>query len=530
VDLHDSSKKKEKNPDGSKDDNVFDIQQGVAISILTTLQKNTAPVKVFYIDLWGTRETKYAKLLDSTTSNKTTALEPQPEFFFFVPKNFSVESEYSDQWSLNEIFLNQQNAVKTDRDELFIDFDKSSLEKRIKIFYSQDGLSQTFRQNYRIENSSSYDLISRRNATSFRSNNIHQCLYRPFDERWIYYALGLTSRPAWDVTHHAIAGENLSLLSTRQITSLDFGHILCTRLIAEIKVCSHDRATNYSPLYLHNTAKANLLSTQRNSANRRANLAPQFIADFAARLGLKFSEDTNNPPATAGGSDSGRGDLSETFAPEDVFHYIYAVFHSPAYRTRYAEFLKIDFPRVPITSDRVLFRNLCQLGANLVALHLLEDDYQAASWNRSVPPAVAGGSDAASNPPAIAGGTDKNPLASNVVRFHDAGSLQVAKGFPKYTDGKVHINPASYFAGVTEAVWNFHVGGYQVAHKWLKDRRERTLSPDDINHYTRTCHALASTIEHMRLIDETIQAHGGFPLVGSLDATPKEATNALPFA
>ncbi|MCA1626388.1 MAG: hypothetical protein LC742_00245, partial [Acidobacteria bacterium] len=107
------------------------------------------------------------------------------------------------------------------------------------------------------------------------------------------------------------------------------------------------------------------------------------------------------------------------------------------------------------------------------------------------------------------------PLAADVVRFHDAGSLQVAKGYPKYADSKVHINPASYFAGVSEAVWNFHVGGYQVAHKWLKDRRTRTLSPADIRHYTRTCHALASTIGHMRLIDACIEAHGGFPLVGS---------------
>ncbi len=218
----------------------------------------------------------------------------------------------------------------------------------------------------------------------------------------------------------------------------------------------------------------------------------------------------------------GCGDLSETFAPEDVFRYIYAVFHSPAYRTRYSEFLKIDFPRVPLTTDRTLFRNLCQLGANLVALHLLEDDYAAATWNRA--------EDREMRDEEIQF-TATNPLASEVVRFHDAGSSLVAKGFPKYDGGKVHINSASYFDGVTEDVWNFHVGGYQVARKWLKDRRERALSPDDIQHYTRTCHALASTIEHMRLIDETIEAHGGFPLVGSQDATPtKGATDALPFA
>ncbi|MDQ3684166.1 MAG: hypothetical protein M3430_01000 [Acidobacteriota bacterium] len=108
------------------------------------------------------------------------------------------------------------------------------------------------------------------------------------------------------------------------------------------------------------------------------------------------------------------------------------------------------------------------------------------------------------------------PLIRSPLKcFHDAGSLQVAKGFPKYADGKVHINPASYFDGVNEAVWNFHVGGYQVAHKWLKDRRERVLSPEDIRHYTRTCHALAATIEYMRLLDETIETRGGFPLVGS---------------
>ncbi len=209
-------------------------------------------------------------------------------------------------------------------------------------------------------------------------------------------------------------------------------------------------------------------------------------------LGLRFIPDN-------------RGDLQSAFGPEDVLHYAYAIFHSPTYRTRYAEFLKIDFPRLPLTSDRELFSKLVALGADLVALHLLEDDYPAASWNQT--------------------GVD-SPLHHPITTFVEGVNGTTMGAFSKstcYQDGKVYLDTSqrkrsSYFDGVPEEVWNFHIGGYQVCHKWLYDRRGkrgepgRTLTAEDIAHYQRIVVALKETIRLMEEIDEVIEAHGGWPI------------------
>ena len=208
---------------------------------------------------------------------------------------------------------------------------------------------------------------------------------------------------------------------------------------------------------------------------------------------------------------SGKDLLPEGIALHDIFEYAYAVLHSPTYRTRYGEFLKSDFPRLPITSAVVLLRSLSALGADLLALHLLEDGYEAASWNTSKP-------------------KGKSPLRTFITHFAGKGDAEIAKGYPKYKDGNVYINSARYFEGVPEEVWNFHIGGYQVCEKWLKDRRGRTLSEEDIEHYQRVVVALNETIRLMAEIDRVIEEHGGWPLVGSQD-TPKVETSAgLPFA
>ena len=165
---------------------------------------------------------------------------------------------------------------------------------------------------------------------------------------------------------------------------------------------------------------------------------------------------------------------SLSFSPEHIFYYAYAVFHSPTYRARYAEFLKIDFPRLPITSNYLLFFELACLGERLVNLHLLEKDIE----------------------------TD--------VTFPEKGSNEIE--FVKYADEKVSINKTQYFDNVPETAWNFHIGGYQVLNKWLKDRKGRTLNFDDFEHYAKVVAALSQTIELMQSIDETIEKNGGFPL------------------
>jgi len=491
LDLHGNANKKECAPDGSKDQNVFDIRQGVAIGVFIKDPNKDGPAKVYYSELWGLRESKYKRLLEvDISSTEWTKLEPNDDLFFFVPKDFDVEMDYLNMRNLLDIFSVNQSGLKTDRDSLFFDFDEGALKKRIEAFYSDAGMLPEFRKAYRVEDSSSYDLLSRRLKTSFDPSNIIQCLYRPFDSRYLYYSPGLTSRPAWDVTRHMLTAENLGLIFMRQVALQDvYTHFGVTRYPVDNRAFySNKGIMNLAPLYLYPSPAENS-SRQKSLTSadwppgkdgRVPNLSPEFVAEMEEKLGLEFVPD-------------GRGDLEATFGPEDVFDYIYAVFHSPTYRERYAEFLKIDFPRVPLTSDREKFRTLVRLGGELVALHHLESPL----------------------------------LAKTITRYPVVGDNRVEKGYPKYfapgevepgskagdcavlEAGRVYINKSQYFEGVPPEVWEFQVGGYQVCDKWLKDRRGRQLSYDDLTAYQKMIVALKETI---RLMEEVDSAVGEWPL------------------
>jgi predicted helicase len=246
---------------------------------------------------------------------------------------------------------------------------------------------------------------------------------------------------------------------------------MCTSLMTQHHTVSNKEVNYIFPLYAYPVDDLeNLFADEPSDAlgGRRPNLAPEFIEDFSERLQMAFIAD-------------GKGDRIKTFGPEDVFDYMYAVFHSPTYRTRYAEFLKIDFPRLPLTSDAELFRSLCAHGSELVGLHLMEQ-----------------------HAPPIASFPVKGDNTVEAVHYTEPGQTA--------DEGRVWINKEQYFENVPEEVWNFHVGGYQVCQKWLKDRKGRTLSFDDLAHYTNIVAALADTIEIMSRIDLTIEEFGGFPL------------------
>ena len=241
----------------------------------------------------------------------------------------------------------------------------------------------------------------------------------------------------------------------RQQAKAGFQHILCSNKLAECCAVSLKtrEITSVFPLYLY-PAEGEM---QFDGGNRRPNLNPEFIGDISGKLGLTFIED-------------GKGDLEQTFGPEDVFNYAYAVFHSPTYRTRYAEFLKIDFPRLPLTSDKTIFKALAEKGAELVSLHLME-----------------------------------SPALNNLITGYPVtGSNEVEKVNYDESNQQLDINKTQYFEGVPPEVWEFHIGGYQVCQKWLKDRKGRTLSYDDLTHYQKVVVALKETIRLMAEIDELI--------------------------
>jgi hypothetical protein len=281
--------------------------------------------------------------------------------------------------------------------------------------------------------------------------------------------------PRRELMDHVAKKSNICMLLPRQIGVIGWRHCVVSDIVAESCVVStKTKEGNYVfPLYLYPTdaSRYTLFADHKNPdvpGGRKPNLSPKFIEDFAARIKMAFvSED--------------KGDREKTFGPEDVFSYMYAVFHAPTYRRRYAEFLKIDFPRLPLTSDPGLFRSLCELGRGLVALHLLEE-YPAP----------------ATRFPIAGDGTVET------VRYAEPGQGGDA--------GRVWINKTQYFEGVTPEIWAFHVGGYQVCQKWLKDRKGRRLSYDDITHYQRIVAALGETIRLMAEIDRVIEAHGGWPL------------------
>ena len=467
LNLHGNVKKKEVAPDGGKDTNVFDIQQGVAIGIFIKEAGKEPSGRIYYADLWGLREGKYQALFETDVNDtEWTKLTPTSPFYFFNPYEEKLKPEYDKGWKITEIFPINSTGIVTARDSIVIDFNSQELIKRITEFanpsLTDDDLRHRYFGNktegqYPPGDTRGWKLPEARKKLQSEQNLsacIKPCLYRPFDIRPIYYTSYMVDWSRPEVMHHMLSGNNIGLCTNREVNG-DFHHVLCSRdLINDCTVSLQTRERTYLfPLYLY-PAEGEM---QLYEGHRRPNLNPEFIKAVSEKLGLKFIED-------------GSGDLEETFGPEDIFHYAYAVFHSPTYRTRYAEFLKIDFPRLPLTSDKELLKALVEKGAELVGLHLME-----------------------------------SLLLNNLVtRYPVAGSNTVDKVSYDDNNQRIYINKTQYFEGVPPEVWEFHIGGYQVAQKWLKDRKGRTLTYDELTHYQKVIVALKETIRLMAEIDELI--------------------------
>jgi predicted helicase len=487
LDLHGNSKKKERCPDSSEDKNVFDIQQGVAIGIFikrTSSKNELATVR--HSDLWGKRELfektndenklvggKYHWLAENYT--KTTSwsqLKPQAPMYLFIPQNIKLKSEYENYVKVTEILSVNVLGFQTHRDSFAIDIDRDALLQRIKDMHDTSLSDDQFKEKYNLNDNDSRKLISTRhklrNDKEWKSHLI-DCIYRPFDKRVCYFSTLVMDRPRRELIDHVAEKMNKCLLVPRQIGVVGWRHCMAATSVSESCVVStKTKEQNYVfPLYLYADGTSNNTLFEESEQERKPNLSPEFIEDFAARLKMKFISD-------------GKGDRKKIFGPEDIFNYMYAVLHSPTYRSRYAEFLKMDFPRLPLTSNPELFQSLCSLGDGLVSLHLMEKQGKKIT---SYP--VAGDS------------------AVETVRYTEPQCE---------TRGRVWINATQYFDGVPKEVWEFHVGGYQVCAKWLKDRKGRKLTYDDLTHYQQIVSALAETIVLMENIDAAITAFGGWPI------------------
>jgi len=466
LNLHGNVKKKEVPPDGGKDENVFDIQQGVTIGLFVREQGKDGPARVHYADVWGLRDAKYNTLSETDVSTTEWAeLEPNSPFYFFVPRLEDFRSEYEQGWKVTDIFPVNCTGIVTARDSFVIDFEPSAIQQRIKTFLDKTLDDLTVKERLSLSENYAWRVSQARKelmATKEPDSYFAQILYRPFDVRWIYYHPSVVWRTRRQVMHHMRVGKNLGLVTVRQVAEGIFDHAFVSNGIIDSRISLSNKGIGFLfPLYLY-PVKGEMQFEE----GHRPNLNPEFIEAFSDKLGLNFVSD-------------GKGDLTETFGPEDVFNYAYAVFHSPTYRTRYAEFLKIDFPRLPLTSNRELFKALTEKGAELVSLHLMESPILEQQRTK--------------------------------IKFDVSGSNVVEKVTYDETVKRVCINKDQHFEGVPPEVWNFHIGGYQVCQKWLKDRQKEhwTLTYDELVHYQKIVIALKETIRLMEEIDNLIP---GWPM------------------
>ncbi|HYT44147.1 MAG TPA: type ISP restriction/modification enzyme, partial [Methylomirabilota bacterium] len=414
--------------------------------------------------------------------------EPQSPFYLFTPQNTSLKPEYERGWKITEIFVSNAVGFQTHRDYFVISPLKEELLSRIQDFINPRNSDEEVRERYfshiavgKYPSGDTSDWSLSHSRKELQKINdlsawITKCIRRPFDFQWYFFHPAAVDRGRPTITNQMINHNNKALLWTRPMSpKYDFS-VLCASCAVDQSVVGNKVAgaggTYVGPLYLYPDVTNRTLFSDYEVTNaqegRRPNLSPVFISDISNKLNIQFIQD-------------GKGDLQHTVGPEDIFNYIYAVFHSLTYRERYAEFLKGDFPYLPLTSNIDLFRELCRLGDRLVGLHLME---KSGSITITYP-----------------------ELGNNVVE-----KVDYAQPADEPEQSRVWINKAQYFDGVPPEIWEFHIGGYQVCQKWLKDRKGRALSFDDIKHYQRIVAALAETIYLMEEIDETIEMGGGWPI------------------
>ena len=506
LNLHGNALMGETAPDGGPDENVFDIRQGVAISLFVKGREAEDLARVKYADLWGLRKGKYHYLWEndvSTTDWQT--LEPVSPYFFFVPKDFDLQNEYNIGWNVSDVFQMSSLGIEFGSKRYLLAHHRETITSFIKSTLLNSEVSDDIlAEEHGLKTTSGWRLGALRWAEmrkGYDPNLIAECLESPFNIQYTYHS-SILRRPQLEVLRN-MHYPNIALLTLRQSRTSEYGHFFVTNTIySKDTVSIKDRVTGF-PLYLYTTpedTEGTLFATEE--VTRDPNLSPQFIAAVEEKLGLEFVRE-------------GKGELESTFGPEDILHYAYAVFHSPTYRERYAELLKIDFPRLPLTSDRELFKALAEKGEELVSLHLMESP----ELNHLITNFGVSGSNEVGRVRYVEKVTEEKKVPTGTspasvkvsnrrlpLTFDDEVRVKIKpKPKPKPT-GRVYINKTQYFEGIEPEVWEFQIGGYQVLHKWLKDRKGRKLIFDDFFHYQKIVVALKETMRLMGEIDELIPA------------------------
>lgn len=437
----------ENSPDGLGDENVFDIQEGVSINIFVKNNNKKQLADVFYNDLYGNRIYKYDYLVEKSLRHidfiKLNTVKP---YYFFVPKDFSDASEYDESFKVSDLFMIKGVGICSKRDSIAYQDKKDTLLNVLSDFKNLSEDEIKIKYKVKKESQDSKIIYAKRNVIDFgiKENYICRGLYRPFDFKYTYLtnSKGFLARPVYQIMKH-FKDDNVGLILNSSVKNNEVNHFFITNKITDLHVLETAHASaNVFPLYLYEDL----------DNSRHPNFDSEIIKKFADGLKLKFTEE--------------KTDEKDTFAPIDVLDYIYAVLHSPKYRETYKEFLKIDFPKVSYPIDKAKFWKLVDLGSQIRKIHLLESD----------------------------------KLSTLSIGYPISGDNIVTK--LSYSEGKVYINDTQYFDNVPEVAWNFYIGGYQPAQKWLKDRKDKELSYDDIKHYAKIINALYLTNQLMQQIDK----------------------------
>ncbi|MCG9915581.1 MAG: N-6 DNA methylase [Phenylobacterium sp.] len=443
LDLHGNTKKKEVAPDGSKDENVFDIEQGVAISLF--VKKSGLERGVWRGDLWGKRLEKYRATAEGDLDRLGfERIEPAQGFYLFTKQDAEARARYNTGHSLTDIFPVNVLGFQTHRDAFAISFTKSEMEQKLKALADIQNSNEDLFKRYGIKSNRDWDLDESRASVRRSMPSITNIAYRPFDNRWSEFGHVTMDYPRRELLDHVAGVENLTLLVPRQIGTPVWQHIFIADRPAESCMISSDTKSQNQvlPVWL---------------SGRRENISVEFRQYLDSRYGHHFG-------------------------PEEIVGYIYAILHARTYRRRFAEFLRIDFPRIPFVDTRTQFDALSDLGWDLIQAHLL----------REVP---------ATKP--------------RLGVYHGKGDHTVEAVRYSPDEQAIWINKAQYFGPIPQEVWDFRIGGYQVLDKYLKSRKGRILSLDEQTHIGDVAESLAFTVSQMARIDEAyceaFPEHAGDP-------------------
>jgi predicted helicase len=456
LNLHGDAKRPKITKDGKKDENVFDIMQGVAIAIFVKPEKQIAK-QIFYQELIGLREEKYKFLDTHDVSNvKWIKLEPEEPYCFFVPKKFKAEKKYKNFVSIKDIFRKTKTGAKSHRDKFLISSHKEDLRRKLIRFIDKSYPEELLIQEFNFKDTGTWNLkVAREKIKHIDEDKFLLYAYRPFDDKWTYLNENIFEVPRLEINSHLILKTNIAIVTTKQIITPTFQHVFVSNKFTDICLISLNtkESTYVFPLWLYASdgTTENQLSISTQPESKISNIKKEIIDLLSSSY-------------------------KKLVSTEEIFYYIYAVLYSNIYREKYLEFLKIDFPKIPFTNDYKLFKKFSEIGKQLIELHLLKSDL----------------------------------LNNSSSKFEGNDNGLVKEISYNINEKRIYINKNQYFTNIEPEVWNYFIGGYQVLYKWLKDRENKYLNDEEIKTYIKIIEALKQTIKLQKKIDKfypTIEKH-----------------------